>query len=537
MQILHWLRSRQEEFELSYWFSIVSYDQTDHSFLNRVYFFYLIVFFSVWFFAVLTFFAGVGAAVLKFLIPADPASAALFLELLLLGGWCLFNLWQSLRRSPIVFTEPDEVLVCQTPLNRSWLILRWLLMPWLKSGILFWLVTVLLGYSCAEIAMAGDATATHIFEYVRYGLRAWAVFLPVQLSLFTLTWITGVERLQKDRRPPRYLWLIFPSALLWAAFLLAGAYQIFPESLHFWQAIADWALYPLAAGFTSAHFWGSLGAGWGIALLLLALLALRARNFNLSRAAQETHEVSMLETALRYGFTSYATQLQDQKKLGVKHSPTTLPAFRGASVLVWKGLLQEKRSFRYSSLFTWLWISLLLFAYPLLPGLGSRLFAVGYWAIQVGQVSSKQIHKDLSNWPLLRQLPLSGKQFIALDLLSPSILVLLVSLLGLMAGSFLFNPSAGSLAFLLPGAIASIANAATFDMCRQARSSAMMVGTPPGISAIGMILELVFAIIPFLAAYFFPGPVGLAFSVLLSLGLGVAAFALAKRAYQNIGKD
>ncbi len=537
MQVLHWLRTRQEEFELSYWFSIVSYDQKDHSFLNRVYFFYLIVFFSLWFFAVLTFFAGVGATVLKFFNPADPASTALFLELLLLGGWCLFSLWQSLRRSPVVFTEQDEVLICQTPLNRSLLILRWLLMPWLKSGLLFWLVAVLLGYSCAEIAMAGDATVSHIFEYVRYGLRAWAVISPIQLSLFTLTWITGVERLQKDRRPSRYLWLILPAALFWFAFLLAGAYRVFPQTPPLWQAIADMALYPLSAGFTLTHFWGSLGAGLGIALLLLAVLAMRSTYFNLSRAAQETHEVSILETALRYGFTSYARQMQDQKRLGVRHSPTKLPEFRGASVLMWKGLLQEQRSFRYSTLFTWLWISLLLFAYPLLPNLGSRLFAIGYWAIQIGQVTSKQIHKDLSNWPLLRQLPLTVKQFIVFDLLPASVFVFLVSLLGLIAGSFLFNPSAGSLAFLLPGAIASIAGAASFDIFRQAHSSALMIGTSPGISAIGMILELVFVIIPFLVAYFLPGPVGTAFSVLLSLGLGVATFTLAEGAYNNIGKN
>lgn len=537
MQVLHWLRTHQEEFELSYWFSIVSYDQTDHSFLNRAYFFYLILFFSLWFFAVLTFFAGVGAAALKFFNPEDPASAAMFLELLLLGGWCLFNLWQSLRRSPVVFTEQDEVLICQTPLNRSLLVLRWLLMPWLKSGILFWLVAVLLGYSCAEIAMVGDATVSHVFEYVRYGLRAWAVIVPIQLSLFTLTWITGVERLQKDRRPSRYLWLILPVALFWFAFLLAGAYRAFPPTSPLWQAIADVALYPLSAGFTLTHFWGSLSVGIGIVLLLLSVLAMCSTHFNLSRAAQETHEVSMLETALHYGFTSYARQLQDQKRLGVGHSPTRLLEFKGASVLMWKSLLQEQRSFRYSSLFTWLWLSLLLFAYPLLPNLGSRLFAIGYWAIQIGQITSKQIHKDLSNWPLLRQLPLTVKHFIVFDLLPASVFVFLVSFLGLIAGSLLFNPTAGSLVFLLPGAIASIAGVASFDIFRQARSNALMIGTSPGISAIGMILELVFVIIPFLVAYLLPGPFGTSFSVLLSLGLGVVAFRLAEGAYHIIGKN
>jgi hypothetical protein len=39
LKALHWLRSRQEERELAYWFALVYYDHRDRSFNNRAYFF------------------------------------------------------------------------------------------------------------------------------------------------------------------------------------------------------------------------------------------------------------------------------------------------------------------------------------------------------------------------------------------------------------------------------------------------------------------------------------------------------------------
>ena len=145
MKVVYWLRSRQEERELAYWLAIVAYEKSDHSFNNRVYLLYLILFFGVWVFVTLTFFASGGALLFKMINPEDPVQIALLVEILLLGIWSLYSTWRAVRRCPVLFSEEDGLLLSQTPIPRSNIILRWLLMPWLKSAIPFWIVAVTLG--------------------------------------------------------------------------------------------------------------------------------------------------------------------------------------------------------------------------------------------------------------------------------------------------------------------------------------------------------------------------------------------------------
>ena len=102
---VHWLRSRQERNELDYWFSLVSYNRRDISFSNRIYFIYLILFFSVWIFVTLSFLASGGSILLLTLDPSDPSRSALLLEVLFLSAWGIFVFWQALKRSPVVFFQ------------------------------------------------------------------------------------------------------------------------------------------------------------------------------------------------------------------------------------------------------------------------------------------------------------------------------------------------------------------------------------------------------------------------------------------------
>jgi len=197
MRAVDWVRSRQEERELDYWLSFVAYEKQDRSIINRLYLIYLVLFFSLWLFAMLTFFASGGAAVLQLLSPTDTSHAAVTIEVALLGAWNVYALWQACVRSPVVFTEADQALICQTPLNRRFVTIRWLLMPWSKSAIVFWIAAIIIGFSVAEISIPGVIGADHILEYARYGLRPWSVMLPIQLGLFIFQWVIGIYRLQK----------------------------------------------------------------------------------------------------------------------------------------------------------------------------------------------------------------------------------------------------------------------------------------------------------------------------------------------------
>lgn len=534
MNAVHWVRSRQEERELSYWLSIVFYNRRDRSLNNRIYLFYLILFFSVWFFVVLTFFASGGALILPLINPLNPVRAALFLEVFLLAVWSGFSFWRSTRRSPVVFSEQDEVLICQTPISRRHLTLRWILMPWVKSAVPFWLAAIVLGFSVAEITMSGTLTGGHIFEYAGYGLRAWGVVIPIHLALFALQWALGIARLHKDQERRWLDWLVIPIAIAFYAFLLIFTFDPNPGVLIPWARIASAITSPLQAGFEPGSLLLSFLSGGLFALAALGIMVACSGAFSLSRAAQETNAVDLLEAAQRFGFTAYARQLQDQRRLGVNRAPTRLPAFDGAGILIWKDLLQSQRSFHLSSTFIWVQIFLLMLGFAFLPDLGSRALVIGFWVIQLGQVSVIRIRGDLSLWPLTRQLPIALKKFLLFNLIPAYLLSILVSETGLVMGSAIVKTPIDSIAILLPGIAASVAGMAAFDVIRQARSNLLIAGYVPEVSAGGIILGLVTTAVPLLISSFIPGIIGLLLSTLISLGLGALAFNLASSSYHNM---
>lgn len=534
MRAVHWLRTRQEEYELSYWLSFVAYDQRDRSFNNRIYLLYLILFFSVWLFVVLTFFASAGSLLLQLVNPINPIRAALFLEILLLAVWSVVAFWLSLRRSPVVFSEQDEVLICQTPISRRLVTLRWFLMPWLKSAILFWLAAIVLGFSVAEITMPGAITANRILEYAGYGLRAWVVVIPVHLALFALQWAVGILRLQKDQERHGLAWLVIPATIAFFSFLLTFTFGADSAARMPWIQIVSGITYPMLAGFGPGNIFISLLTNGLFAIAALGVMVWSSGTFSLSRAAQETREVDIFETAHRYGFTSYARQLQDQRRLGVNRAPTRLPAIDGAGILIWKDLLQSQRSFHLSSAFIWVQIFLLMLGFAFLPDLGSRALVIGFWVIQLGQVSVIRLRDDLSLWPLTRQLPIALKKFLLFNLISAYLLSILTSEAGLVIGSAIAKTPMDGMAILLPGIAASVAGMAAFDVIRHARSNLLNAGYVPEVSAAGIILGLVTTAVPLLISRSIPGIIGLFLSTLISIGLGVLAFNLASRSYYNM---
>ncbi|MCE5208352.1 MAG: hypothetical protein LLG42_08580, partial [Chloroflexi bacterium] len=249
MHAVHWLRTRQEEREFAYWLSLVAYEHRDHSLANRIYLLYLIIFFGIWIFVTLTFFASGGAVFLRLLNPIDPIRAAIFLEVLLMGVWSVFTFWQSLRRSPVVFSEQDAMLICQMPVNRRHVTIRWFLMPWLKSAVLFWLVAITLGFSVAEITLPGVMDASRILEYAAYGIRACIAITPIHLALFSLQWVMGIVRLQKNLERNGLAWLVIPATIVVFSFLLVSTLDLNIPFLVPWNAIAKVFLIPLQAGF------------------------------------------------------------------------------------------------------------------------------------------------------------------------------------------------------------------------------------------------------------------------------------------------
>ena len=530
MNAVNWLRTRQEEHELTYWLSIVSYDKKDRSFNNRIYLFYLILFFSVWIFVTLTFFAGVGALLLRLFNANQPAQAALLCEVLVLGIWNIFALRAALKRSPVIFSEQDATLICQMPVDHRQVTLRWFLMPWLKSAIPFWLMSITIGFSLAEIGMAGAINAGHIFAYAGYGLRAWAAMLPVHLALFAFQWVIGVYFLQKDLDRRQFAWpvMIFAivlSSLAVFSLLYAGISDPFVKTLFF----------PLLAGFGTGSLLPSLLPSGILAVALLGLLYGVSGSFSLSRAAQETQGWEVIHTALQYGFTSYAESLQTQNRLGVRRAPSRMPALAGAGILVWKDILQSRRSFRLGSLGNWFTIFAIMLGLSLLPDLASITLAMFFWGNTIEKVSVIRLRNDLSCWPLTRQLPISYRKFLIFELGLAYLLSVMVSSAGLGLSAALFHTQIHSSILLIPGMVAGVAGIAALDVIRHSRSNLLLNGSVPNVNAGGILLGVLFAVIPLYIYVFLPGIIGLILSILVSLFLGFAAFRLALHAYRNIG--
>jgi hypothetical protein len=535
MRAIHWLRTRQEERELSYWLSIVSYDRRDRSYLNRTYLLYLIFFFTAWVFAMLTFLAGPGSAILRFINPSDPMQAAIFIEVLLLGVWSVFGITWALKRSPVVFSESDQTLICQTPANRRAVALRWLFMPWLKSAIPFWIFAITLGFSLAELTMASAIDIRRIAEYARYGAQTWFSIMPIHLFLFTLQWIIGICRLRHDENRHWLPWIVMPISLAGFGFLVAVAYDPTFLAQTILNQFATSIISTLQASFAPMLAWQPLLLSWFSAALALVLLALVSERFNLSRAAQETQQFDAIKSAQQYGFTEYAAQLQMQKRLGVERPSARISDIGGAGALTWKSLLQAQRSFRFSSSAAWAMMFLFLLGFAFLPDLLSRLLVIAFWTIQVAPVLVAQLRTDLSHWPLFRQLPVSGKKLVLAELAPAFALATLISLCGLFIGASILKTPAGYLAAALPGIIASVAGFSCFDVIRHAKSHLLIGGTVPGVSATGLALSVIAAAIPLAIGHSLSGLSGLILSTLASLALGALAFHLAVRAYKNIG--
>jgi hypothetical protein len=523
---VNWLRGRQEIGELNFWLTVVSYDPNDESFSNRLYLVYLVLFFSVWIFVTLTFFASGSAMLLPLLNAQYPGKAAVVLMGSILAIWNMVRLYNALKRSPVEFSDEDSYLLCQTPVSRRAVVLRWFWMPWFKSAFPFWLLAMLLGYSLGDIAFSDTIITSHFVEYLGYGLRAWLTLAPVHLALFALQWVIGVMRVRANAR------VRYSTALA----LISGL--ALPVVL--WLAL-PW--------FEKAGYVVIVAAGIGAAILSLAALVMTAKRFNLSRAAQETRRHVLLNDALRYGQSNYAENLRAEQHLRKEKAPTRLPGRPGPAALIWKDLLQVMRGLRLSKLQRWFSLASTAFGIFVMPGSISSLLLF-IWVIQVGKIAITRLRSDLSCWPIFHQLPISNRRAVMLDMASALVGIVAVSLLAGLGGwavrNALLNTEAGSLLMaqagesvgiissvtflLIPGTAVAVAGMAALDVVRHAQSNLLLIGQAPDVDFLGLISGLAAAGLPVFIMAVRPGLAGSLLGFGSSLLMGAIAMFLAGRA-------
>ncbi len=533
MRAVHWLRLRQEKQELTYWLSYAAYDTHDRSLSNRLYLVYLFIFFSIWLFVVLIFFAGGGAFLLNLINPEDPSMAAVFLTAIPLSVWWVISLWQALKRSPVVFSEEDAALVCQMPLNPRMVVLRWLVMPWIKSCIPFCLLAITLGFSLAETDLvSGAMSAERFWRYSRQGLQSFAMIIPIHLTLYVLTWSVGVWHLNKDKHlKPLALVLTAGTlvCLLCLMVLLAIPGDVLPKPL---QPLKEVLIFPLKAGFDQADLDLALLFTWALAAISLLVLISLSAAFSPSRSAQETANLYTIKSLLRYGLTEEAQEMRLKKRLGVSRKAPWQPGWEGAAAMTWKDMLQFGRTFNWGDLVDIMLICNCMMGFLFLPDLSSSIFLIALWAMRITKVSTRRLRNDLSRWVVIKQLPIPGKHLIAYDLLFASGLVLLASLVGLTFGSLVSGKSLLATALLLPGMIAGVAGITAFDVIRRSRSSLLLRGQPPNVGALTIIAAALCTCIPVFIPTLVSGLPGVILSIAVSVLIGYLAYRMASSAYR-----
>jgi len=527
LKAIHWLRSKLEENELGYWLSFVAYDQKDRTLINKVYLLYLVIFFFIWFLMVFFFFAKVGGMALSFLNPDQTANTAVSIAWAVLALWNLFGLLQSSRRSPVVFSETDQVLVCQTPVNRRSIVMRWLWMPWFKSALPFWCLALVLGFSTAELHFSGIEASSAFFSYVGFGIRALLLMIPIHLALYAFQWSIGILRLHKDVQKK---WIMFPAIGL--GMIPIGVLLINVANSFYFDTTT------LNKFLNSANTDGSSSSpllfAFLTALLMLVLLQSVSRYFNLSRAAQETSELEMLTTAAKYGFTDIVEQRRLQNRLSNNRKIELTAKYRGSAALIWRNRIQSQRAWSWKQALPLLTVFSIMLGLPLIPGLMSKFLALFFFVVQTGPILAQRLRSDLACWSILQQLPLRKTRILIHDLSSSLPILLTISFFGLIISAIVTKTVFLNYFFILPGLLATIGFTAAIDVLRKSRSDLLINGNVPSVGTQGILLGVIGTIVPIWLASTFNGPTGILLSTCTSLAIAWICFKFAVISFKNI---
>jgi hypothetical protein len=520
MQAVWMVRSRQILSRFRFFLAIFGYDRNDRSLTHKIYLIYAAVFYLLWSFAVLSWLAGVTVQFLEVIgkLGGQPAGIPISLPDLAVGistsgllVWFILATYRACRRSPLIFSEEDAYLICQTPADRRAMALAWLAGQWPPGAAPIWAIAVSLGFALVEASSKGNLNGADIPRYVLAGFRSLSIALFLQLGMLAIVWALGAWRLQKDHiRPQLYLLPLVGAALLSVAWFSGGLHGFIPSTASGWALILLPLQIPIQAGYGLSN-WGPgmlISLGWAVTGLLILIWA--AVDLNISRAAQESRglpsrALSVLSTRSR------KTQSTEKIKiLGAGHPPSkwfkrlNWQGRDKAQSLVWKDLVQSERLRRWTRLGRWVSLYLVGLSVVVIPALPGSDWAVGalaliYWALMIAQQSTLRLRDDLTKWLLFRQLPLSAQQVITGDLIISWVRAVLIAWASLATAALLEFTGLPllfganwieflGLALLAAFIIGCIGLIGALDMLRQVKSALLLAGQSPQVGMFSLFI-------------------------------------------------
>jgi hypothetical protein len=460
--------------------------------------------------------------------------------------WCLFLIYKATIRSPLIFSKDDAYLLCQTPADRRFITLAWLIGEWISKVVFLSGTAAIFGFALLEIDVSHGIRALTVEHITVAALKPLGIIIPIQLGLFAVAWIVGVYRLRGDTDRIMVIGLLrLFVIIIGGSFFVISIGSIFAPSLFtIFQPFLDILSYPLLIAFLG-NDWG-LGLGIAISLMTICITVLWqiSDKVNLSRAAQETHHVQAQRVAFRLGDFDLINEMNDRKRLGPTHVPSKIPSISGVWIMTWKNIIQSLRTLTILRIWSWLTILFLIFTMIVAGVLlkeNSFFFILTFqWTVNVSKKTSVRFRKDLGNWWLLRSLPFSLRHIILHDIVPSVSITILLAWITLWISKTLGLAINPIIVFSVPFVVAGISLSAIFDILRQADSNMLLEGRSPDSGIVGLILGLICIAIPvsiyFLINKFSILPlVGILTTILVGGFLVIVILHLSERQFRRIG--
>ncbi len=543
------IRSKQVTSTINFWLSLVVHDTHDRSVLTLAYLLYVFAFFSVWTLAVMFLVSDLLANTLSPLLAswgvAFPDIVPIF-GTLLLGLWSLFSIYKATNRSPLVFSEDDAHLLCQTPADRRFVTLTWFFSEWPSSVLLFLAAAATVGFALLELDINNGIRVMSVEHITVAALKPLIIIIPLHLGLFAIAWVVGVYRLQRDVKRLKIMRTLRILAVILAVtlFVVALGRILFPSYFATFQPLLSLLTFPLDTAFLGGDWGLGIAVSIGLMTVSLAVLWQISDNFNLSRAAQETHHLQARRVAFRIGDHDRIRELKDRERLGSMHVTSRIPTFPGAWMVTWKDVVQSQRTLAISRLWSWLFILLLTFsgtvAWVMLEDSAPLFVLIVYWTLLVGKQTSARFKKDLGNWWLVNSLPLSARRIIIHDVVRPVFATITITWIALWMSSLLGLSISPIVVCSVPFVVVGISFSFVFDMLRQADVSMLLVGRPPDFGLVGLAISLFCIAIPsaiyFLTENYSLSPmVGMLAVVLVGVSVVITLLRLSERQFRLVG--
>ena len=543
------IRSKQVLASISYWLTIVGYDIRDRSASARIYLLYLIAFFSIWVLAVIFFISNLMANTLSPLLAslgivfADIVLSSCMLLLLL---WSLYSIYKATKQSPLIFSEDDAHLLCQTPADRRFVSLAWFFGEWLSRLLLILAITVTISFAFLELDLNNGIKILSVRHLTIAALKPLGIIIPLHLGLFAAIWVVGVYRLQRDVKRLKIMLLLRILALILAVtlFVVTLGNIFFPSFFTVFQPLLSFLTFPFGIAFLEGVWGLGLAISIGLMGISLAVLWQISDKVNLSRAAQETHYIQAQRVAFRLGNFDRIIEMKDRKRLGSTHVPSKIPSFPGVWAMTWKDIVQSLRTLTISHLWSWvviLFLTLSLIVVGAILRDNSSLFLLTfYWVLNVGKQTSARFKKDIGNWSLIHSLPLSARRIILHDVIRPIFATIVITWIALWISSLLGLSISPIVLCSIPFIVIGISFSFIFDMLRQANISILLEGRSPDFGPVGLIIGMFCIAIPtaiyFVIEYYSLSlTTGIFAVVLASASLAILLLHLSEKRYRYIG--